>query len=126
MNAEWFGIRESFIDADALKGAERCGGDWMNVEKCLRDMYSKELSPFKPNLFTYFLVFGLISLLSMLFVMKVLISDSSSLYFLVKLIFIVSAMFSLKGFVGHFVVVFLNRDRFESELRSLKSRFEAN
>jgi hypothetical protein len=34
------------------------------------------------------------------------------------------AMFALKGIVGHYVIVYLNRERFEAELRSLKALIE--
>ena len=41
-------------------------------------------------------------------------------HFFARFVFILSAMFALKGVVGHYIVVFLNRDKFEAELRSLK------
>jgi hypothetical protein len=126
MNAQRFGIKENFFDSRILEEFGNCGSSWEDIEKCLREKFSEEISFLKPNLFTYFLIFGLIFLLSTLFLMKAVLIKGTSAYFFVKLFFIISAMFALKGFVGHFVVVFLNRDRFESELKALKSRFEVN
>ncbi len=126
MDARRFGIKEQFINPSLMYEIKGCGSSWENVERSLRDKFSEELSFFKPNLFTYFFVFGVAFLLLMLFLMKRVFVEGSSAYFFSRLFFIISAMFAMKGFVGHFVVVFLNRDRFESELKALKSRFEVN
>ncbi|TCK05364.1 hypothetical protein [Phorcysia thermohydrogeniphila] len=94
---------------------------WEEVERFLREEFKEELSFFRPNLFTYFLIVGGALLLPTLYLWKVVFEPGTSAYFFSRLVFILSAMFALKGIVGHYVIVFLNRDRFEAELKSLKA-----
>ncbi|RUM45110.1 MAG: hypothetical protein DSY35_01150 [Desulfurobacterium sp.] len=95
--------------------------DWSKVEEFVRKEFEEELSFFRPNLFTYFLLVGGAVLLPSLYLWKVVFEPGTPAHFFSRLVFILSAMFALKGIVGHYVVVFLNRDRFESELKSLKA-----
>ena len=99
-------------------------GSWEEVEKYLREEFREELSFWRPNLFTYFLLVGGILLLPVLYLWKVVFAPGTTAHFLSKLVFVLSAMFALKGIVGHYVIVFLNHDRFEAELRALKATIE--
>ncbi|RUM88653.1 MAG: hypothetical protein DSZ25_01825 [Thermovibrio sp.] len=123
------GLKESFLKErrdlrDKLLSLKAEGRSWKEIEELLREEFKEELSFFKPNLFTYFLLIGGTLLLPLLYLWKVVFEPGSFGYFISRLLFALSAMFSLKGIVGHYVVVFLNRDRFESELRALKATIE--
>jgi hypothetical protein len=108
--------------ASALKErAKAMGLGWEEVERFLKEELREELSFFRPNLFTYFLLVGGALLLPALYLWKVVFEPGTMAHFFARLVFILSAMFALKGIVGHYVVVFINRDRFEAELRSLKA-----
>ena len=98
--------------------------NWEEVEKFLKEEFREELGFFKLNLFTYFLLIGGGLLLPFLYLWKVVFEHGTTAYFLSRLAFILCAMFTLKGIVGHYVVVFLNRDRFETELNILKASIE--
>lgn len=123
------GLKESY-----LKGNERLlrlvselknsGKSWEEIEKVVREEFKKDLSFFKPNLFTYFLLVGGALLLPLLYLWKVVFEPGSFAYFVSRLFFVICAMLALKGIVGHYVVYFLNRDRFEAELQSLKAEVE--
>ena len=123
------GLKESFLKERRdlrNKLLSLCfeGKSWKEIEELLREEFKEELSFFKPNLFTYFLLIGGTLLLPLLYLWKVVFEPGSFGYFISRLLFALSAMFFLKGIVGHYVVVFLNRDRFESELRALKATIE--
>lgn len=123
------GIKDNFLreKRELLKEIEKLkkeGKSWEEVEAFVRETFKEELSFFRPNLFTYFLLFGGTFLLPLLYLWKFYFPVGTTAHFISKLLFVISAMFSLKGIVGHYVVVFLNRDRFESELRVLKAHFE--
>ncbi len=127
--AEIIGIKENFLKGreELLRKVEELkeeGKSWEEVEAFVRGAFKEELSFFKPNLFTYFLLFGVVFLLPLLYLWKFYFPLGTTAHFIARLLFVISAMFSLKGIVGHYVVVFLNRDRFESELRALKAHFE--
>ena len=100
------------------------GKSWEEIEAFVREEFKEELSFFKPNLFTYFLIVGGTLLLPFLYLWKVAFEPGTTAHFLARLVFILAAMFSLKGIVGHYVIVFLNRDRFEEELKALKATVE--
>jgi len=122
LKERFFAGRKELID----KAYELYGqtGNWEEVEKFLKEELREELSFFKPNLFTYFLLIGGGLLLPFLYLWKVVFEPGTTVHFLSKLVFILCAMFALKGIVGHYVVVFLNRDRFETELNTLKASIE--
>jgi len=103
---------------------KREGKSWEEIEKFLKEEFKEDLNFFKPNLFTYFLIVGGALLLPFLYLWKVVFEPGTTAHFLSRLVFILAAMFSLKGIVGHYVVVFLNRDRFEEELKALKATIE--
>ncbi len=123
------GLKEGFIKGrkELLEKAEelyRSGKDWAEVEAFVKKELRGELSFLKPNLFTYFLVICAPLLLPLLYMWKVLFEPGTTAHFLSRLAFIICAMLALKGIVGHYVVVFLNRDRFEAELKALKALIE--
>jgi hypothetical protein len=123
------GLREKFFAErrdliDRVKELYRKTGNWKEVEKFLREEFREELSFFKPNMFTYFLLVGGVLLLPFLYLWKIYFEPGTTAHFISKLVFILAAMFSLKGIVGHYVIVFLNRDRFETELNTLKASIE--
>ena len=122
LKERFFAGRKELID----KAYElyRQTGNWDEVEKFLKEELREELSFFKPNLFTYFLLVGGGLLLPFLYLWKVVFEPGTTAHFLSKLVFILCAMFALKGIVGHYVVVFLNRDRLEAELNTLKASIE--
>ena len=112
------------IDRELIEKATsiyRKTNSWEKVESFLRDKFKEELSFFKPNLFTYFLFVGGGLLLPLLFLWKVVFEPGTTSHFLSRLFFMLCAMFALKGIVGHYVVVFLNRERFETEINTLKA-----
>ncbi len=123
------GLKEKFLTErrelidKAFKLASE-GKSWEEIEFFLRREFRKELNFFKPNLFTYFLFVGGILLLPFLYLWKVVFEPGTTAHFLSRLVFILAAMFSLKGIVGHYVIVFINRDRFEAELKALKALIE--
>ena len=100
------------------------GKSWEEIEAFLRAEFREDLNFFKPNLFTWFLIVGGALLLPFLYLWKAVFEPGTTLHFLSRLVFILSAMFALKGIVGHYVIVFLNRDRFEAELKALKASIE--
>lgn len=123
------GLKERFFKErkDLVEKAfqlKREGKTWEEIEEFLKEEFKEDLSFFKPNLFTYFLIVGGTLLLPFLYLWKVAFEPGTTAHFLSRLIFILAAMFSLKGIVGHYVVVFLNRDRFEEELKALKATIE--
>jgi len=123
------GLREKFFAErreliDRAKELYRKTGNWKEVEKFLREEFREELSFFKPNMFTYFLLVGGVLLLPFLYLWKIYFEPGTTAHFISKLVFILAAMFSLKGIVGHYVIVFLNWDRFETELNTLKASIE--
>jgi hypothetical protein len=120
------GLKEKFLPErrDLLYRAGQLyqqTGNWKEVERFLRREFEWELSFFRPNLFTYFLLVGGTLLLPTLYLWKIVFEPGTVAHFFSRLVFILSAMFTLKGIVGHYVIVFLNRDRFEAELKSLKA-----
>ncbi|WP_163328503.1 hypothetical protein GFV12_02760 [Desulfurobacterium thermolithotrophum] len=120
------GLKEKFLAErkdliDKAYELYRKTGSWEDVEKFLREEFKEELSIFKPNLFTYFLLVGGILLLPSLYLWKVYFEPGTTAHFLSRLTFMLAAMFSLKGIVGHYVILFINRDRFEVELNTLKA-----
>jgi len=123
------GLKENFIKGnreliERAKKLYREKGSWKEVELSLRREFEKELSFLRPNLFTYFLFVGGALLLPTLFLWKVAFEPGTTAHFVARLFFVLAAMFALKGIVGHYVVVFLNRDRFENELKALKASLE--
>ena len=122
LKERFFAGRRELVD----KACElyRRTGSWEEVEKFLKEEFREELRFFKPNLFTYFLLIGGGLLLPFLYLWKVVFEPGTTAHFLSKLVFILCAMFALKGIVGHYVIVFLNRDRFETELNTLKASIE--
>ncbi|MEO2066551.1 MAG: hypothetical protein ABGX17_08655 [Desulfurobacteriaceae bacterium] len=123
------GLKEEFLKGKrelldkALRLKEE-GRSWEEIEEFIREEFKEEISLLKPNLFTYFLIFGGALILPLLYLWKVYFEPGTTAHFISRLLFILSAMFALKGFVGHYVVVFINRDRFEAELRALKASIE--
>ena len=120
------GLRECFFSGkkELIERANTLyqqGKSWEEIEKFVREEFKEELSFFRPNLFTYFLLVGGTILLPALTLWKVVFEPGTSAYFFSRLVFMLTAMFALKGIVGHYVVVYLNRERFEAELRSLKA-----
>ena len=89
------------------------------VEKRLREKYKKTLSFTSFSYFTYFFLTGLPILLISVFFLKVF-HPVGFAYFINRLILLLAAMATLKGFVGHFVAVFLKRETFENEMKKLK------
>ena len=123
------GLKEQFLKGrrdliDRAFQLKREGKSWQEIESFLRKEFERDLSFFKPNLFTYFLLIGGTLLLPFLYLWKVVFPPGTGAHFIARLIFILAAMFSLKGIVGHYVIVFLNRDRFEEELKALKATIE--
>ena len=123
------GLKERFLAGrreliDKAFELYRQTGSWEEVEKFLKEEFREELSFFNPNLFTYFLLVGGGLLLPFLYLWKVVFESGTTAYFFSRLVFILCAMFALKGIVGHYVIVFLNRDRFEIELNTLKASIE--
>ena len=123
------GLKDQFLKRrrdliDRAFQLRREGKSWKEIESFLREEFKDDLSFFKPNLFTYFLFIGGILLLPSLYLWKVIFPAGTGVHFITRLVFILAAMFSLKGIVGHYVIVFLNRDRFEEELKALKATIE--
>ncbi len=114
--------RRELIDKAFRLASE--GKNWEEIKIFLRREFSDELNFFKPNLFTYFLLVGGALLLPFLYLWKVVFEPGTTAHFLSRLVFILAAMFALKGIVGHYVIVFINRDRFEAELKTLKASIE--
>ncbi len=123
------GLKEEFLKGkrellDKARRLKEEGKSWEEIEEFIREEFKEEISLLKPNLFTYFLLFGGALILPLLYLWKVYFEPGTTAHFISRLLFILSAMFALKGFVGHYVVVFINRDRFEAELRALKASIE--
>ncbi|MEO2068453.1 MAG: hypothetical protein ABGX27_02970 [Desulfurobacteriaceae bacterium] len=121
-----YGLKDRFFakDRELIEKAisiYRKTNSWEKVETFLREKFKEDLSFFKPNLFTYFLFVGGGLLLPFLFLWKVFFESGTTLHFLSRLFFMLCAMFALKGIVGHYVIVFLNRERFETEINTLKA-----
>jgi len=123
------GLKEEFLKGrrdlvEKVLQFKREGKSWQEIEDFLRKEFERDLSFLKPNLFTYFLLVGGTLLLPFLYLWKVVFPPGTTAHFITRLIFVLAAMFSLKGIVGHYVIVFLNRDRFEEELKALKVSIE--
>ena len=123
------GLKESFLKGnrellELVRSLKAKGKSWEEIEEAVREEFKEDLSFFKPNLFTYFLLVGGALLLPLLYLWKVAFEPGSFPYFVSRLLFVVCAMLALKGIVGHYVVFFLNKDRFEAELQSLKADIE--
>jgi hypothetical protein len=123
------GLKEDFLKgrSQVLRKAREIylkSRSWKEVESYIRELYKEDLSFRKLNLFSYFFLIGGSLLLPALILWKVVFPPGSVAHFLSKLLFILCAMFTLKGIVGHYVVIFINRDRFEAELRALKATLE--
>ncbi len=123
------GLKEQFLKGkqeliDRVLNWRAAGKSWNEIEGFLREEFREDLSFYRPNLFTYFLLIGSLLLLPSLYLWKVVFPPGTMAHFMAKLLFVLAAMFSLKGIVGHYVVVFLNRDRFEEELKALKVTIE--
>ena len=123
------GLKEEFLKGkrellDKARQLKEEGKSWEEIEEFIREEFKEEISLLKPNLFTYFLIFGGALILPLLYLWRVYFEPGTTAHFISRLLFILSAMFALKGFVGHYVVVFINRDRFEAELRALKASIE--
>ena len=123
------GLKEEFLKGkkellDKARQLKKEGKSWEEIEEFIKEEFKEEISLLKPNLFTYFLIFGGALILPLLYLWKVYFEPGTTAHFISRLLFILSAMFALKGFVGHYVVVFINRDRFEAELRALKASIE--
>jgi hypothetical protein len=123
------GLKESFLkgSSEILEKAREMyskGRSWEEVESYIRELYKEDLSFRKLNLFSYLFLVGGSLLLPALILWKLVFPSGSIAHFLSKLLFILCAMFTLKGIVGHYVVVFINRDRFDAELRALKATLE--
>ncbi|ADU96468.1 hypothetical protein Theam_0496 [Thermovibrio ammonificans HB-1] len=123
------GLKERFLAEkrellSRVRKLYRDTGSWEEVEKLLKEEFKEELSFFRPNLFTYFLFIGGSLILPLLYMWKVAFEPGTTAHFIARLLFVIAAMFALKGIVGHYVVVFLNRDRFEAELKALKASLE--
>ncbi|RUM90578.1 MAG: hypothetical protein DSZ26_02875 [Thermovibrio sp.] len=123
------GLKDNFLKGredlkEMVFSLKREGKNWNEIEEFLREEFKGELSFLRPNLFTYFLFIGGIFLLPLLYLWKSVFEPETFGYFISRLLFAISAMLSLKGIVGHYVVVFLNRDRFEAELQALKATIE--
>ncbi|WP_457678964.1 hypothetical protein [Thermovibrio sp.] len=123
------GLKENFIKGrrELLERAlnlKKEGKDWSEIEKAIREELKGELSFFKPNLFTYFLLVGGSLILPLLYLWKFYFEPGTTAHFIARLFFMLSAMFALKGIVGHYVIVYLNRERFEAEMRALKAFVE--
>jgi hypothetical protein len=123
------GLKDSFLKGredlkERVLSLKRKGKSWNEIEELLREEFKEELSFLRPNLFTYFLLIGGTFLLPLLYLWKSVFEPGTFGYFISRLLFAISAMLSLKGIVGHYVVVFLNRDRFEAELQALKATIE--
>ena len=119
------GLKEQFLKGkqeliDKVLNWRAAGKSWNEIEGFLREEFREDLSFYRPNLFTYFLLIGGLLLLPSLYLWKVVFPSGTTAHFMARLLFVLAAMFSLKGIVGHYVVVFLNRDRFEEELKALK------
>jgi len=120
------GLRECFFSGkkELIERANTLyqqGKSWEEIEKFVREEFKEELCFFRPNLFTYFLLVGGTILLPALTLWKVVFEPGTTSHFLSRLFFMLCAMFALKGIVGHYVVVFLNRERFETEINTLKA-----
>lgn len=123
------GLKDNFLKGkrEILKRAEELyvkTNSWEEVELFLRKNFEKDLSFKSLNFFTYMFFIGGSVLIPSFFLWKFVFPDNSVTHFIFKLVFIVCAMLTLKGIVGHYVVVFLNRDKFEAELRILKATLE--
>lgn len=123
------GLKEQFLKGkreliDRVLKWKAAGKSWNEIESFLREEFKEDLSFYRPNLFTYFLFTGGLLLLPSLYLWKVVFPPGTMAHFMARLLFILAAMFSLKGIVGHYVVVFLNRDRFEEEMKALKATIE--
>ena len=123
------GLKEQFLKGkqeliDKVLNWRAAGKSWNEIEGFLREEFREDLSFYRPNLFTYFLLIGGLLLLPSLYLWKVVFPSGTTAHFMARLLFVLAAMFSLKGIVGHYVVVFLNRDRFEEELKALKVTIE--
>ncbi len=123
------GLKEEFLKGkrellEKARSLKQEGKSWREIEEAIRKEFERELSFFKPNLFTYFMLCGGALILPLLFLWKVYFEPGTTAHFIARLLFMLSAMFALKGIVGHYVVVFINRDRFEAELRTLKASIE--
>ncbi len=123
------GLKESFLKgrSQILKKARELyfkSRSWEEVEAYVRSCFREDLSFWKLNLFSYFFIVGSSLLLPALILWKFVFPSGSTAYFFSRLLFVLCAMFTLKGMVGHCVVVFINRDRFETELKALKVTLE--
>jgi len=126
---ELLGLKEEFLKErkellEEAKRLKREGKAWKEIEELVRKEFERELSFFRPNLFTWFMIVGGILILPLLYLWKVALEPGTTPHFIARLLFMLCAMFALKGIVGHYVIVYLNRERFEAELRSLKALIE--
>ncbi|WP_022846138.1 MULTISPECIES: hypothetical protein [unclassified Desulfurobacterium] len=96
----------------------------LEVREYLEKKYGKDLSFTKFSYFTYFFVFGLPVLVFSTVLLKAG-NLTGTAYYIDRLILLLSAMATLKGFVGHFVSVFLRREKFEEELKKIRRCREA-
>ena len=123
---ELFGIKDRFFakDREFIESAKQVFEKtrmWKEVEKFVMERFEKDISFLKPNFFTYMFFFVVLTVLITLYLWKFYFSPGTAGYFASKLFFALGAMFALKGIVGHYVVVFINRDRFNAELKALKN-----
>ncbi|WP_457567205.1 hypothetical protein [Desulfurobacterium sp.] len=93
------------------------------VEKILMEKYGKELSFTSVSWFTYLFLLGFPVLLVSAVLLKVG-NLKGAAYYVDRLVLLLGAMATLKGFVGHFVSVFLRREKFKEELGKMKYLME--
>ncbi|WP_457569474.1 hypothetical protein [Desulfurobacterium sp.] len=101
------------------------GFSFEDIRKRLEEKYKKELSFTALSYFTYFFIVGFpVLIVSALFLKFGKLTGSA--YYIDRLILLLGAMATLKGFVGHFVSVFLRREKFEEEFKKVRRLREAD
>ncbi|OMH40956.1 hypothetical protein [Desulfurobacterium indicum] len=101
------------------------GLSFKDVRKHLEKKYKKELSFTAISYFTYFFIFGFPVLIVAAVFLK-FGNLTGTAYYIDRLILLLGAMATLKGFVGHFVSVFLRREKFEEEFKKVRRLREAD
>ncbi len=70
------GLKEEFLKGkrellDKARQLKEEGKSWKEIEEFIREEFKEEISLLKPNLFTYFLLFGGALILPLLYLWKV-------------------------------------------------------
>ncbi|WP_456396711.1 hypothetical protein [Desulfurobacterium sp.] len=101
------------------------GFSFEDVRIRLEEKYEKELSFTTISYFTYFFIVGFpILIVSAVFLKFGNLTGIA--YYIARLILLLGAMATLKGFIGHFVSVFLRREKFEEEFKKVRRLREAD